>query len=76
MSQELNVQQYQNWQPKILIIATLIGAAIGLLGGYLFVNQAEKYGTQPEVTAGDGVRLGVLVLGLLRQVAALGEGAG
>lgn len=74
MSQELDVQQMNNWQTKTLLIGAVAGAAIGALAAYMFINQTEKYGTQPEITTGDGVRLGVLVLGLLRQVAALGEG--
>jgi len=38
-------------------------------------GSADRSGARPEITGGDGVRLGLLVLGLLRQVAALGEGS-
>lgn len=74
MSEELNIKQEENWRPKVLVIGAVAGAVIGAYAAYLFVNQAEKFGNKPEVTAGDGVRLGLLVLGLLRQVTALGEG--
>ena len=74
MSVDLKVKEYQNWRVKILLIGAALGAAVGLGAAYLFVNQAEEGGDRPEVTAGDGVRLGLLILGLLRQVAALGDG--
>ena len=72
MSVDLKIKEYQNWRTKTLILGTAMGAVVGLVGAYLFVNQAEE-GTQPEITGGDGVRLGLLILGLLRQVAALGD---
>jgi hypothetical protein len=47
---------------------------IGVGGAYLLIQNAEKQGNVVSVTAGDGVKLGLMVLGVLRQVAALGEG--
>ncbi|MEJ2708753.1 MAG: hypothetical protein P8074_14150 [Anaerolineales bacterium] len=70
---ELDVKSTDDWKTKALIIGAVIGAAAGAGAAYLFVQQAERSGNKPEVTAGDGVRLALLVLGLLRQVAALGE---
>lgn len=64
----------ENWKPKALIIGAAVGALVGLGAAYLFINQAERSGSKPEITPGQGVRLGVLVFGLLRQIAALGEG--
>ncbi|HEX9029045.1 MAG TPA: hypothetical protein VF823_07715 [Anaerolineales bacterium] len=59
---------------KALIIGAAAGAAVGLAAAYLLNQAAEREGRQPEITPGDGVRLGLLVLGLLRSIAALGEG--
>jgi hypothetical protein len=36
-------------------------------------RRAEKTGTEITLSAGDGIQLGVMVLGLLRAIAALGE---
>ncbi len=71
---ETGTQLEDNWKPKALILGAVIGALVGLGAAYLFSQQAEKSGTRPEMSAGDGVKLGLLLLGLLRQVAALGEG--
>lgn len=62
-----------NWKPKVLIIGGLLGTLIGVASAYLLIqNQKEEESLQ--VTPGEGVKLGVLVLGLLRSIATLGEG--
>ncbi len=70
----LTTDEIENWKPKVLLIGAALGAAVGVGAAYLFVQQAERDGTKPSMSAGEGVRLGLLVLGLLRSVAALGEG--
>lgn len=70
---EIEPEKLGNWRPKIMIIGAAAGALVGLAAAYLFVQTAEKAGNQPTITAGDSVRLGLLTLGLLRQVAALGD---
>ncbi len=63
-----------SWKRNALIIGAVIGALVGLGAAYLMIQNAERQGSQINVTAGDGVKLGITVMGLLRQVAALGEG--
>ena len=58
---------------KTLIIGTVAGAAVGLAGAFLLTRRAQETGTEIAVSTGDGVRLGVMIVGLLRAVAALGE---
>ena len=58
---------------KTIIIGTLAGAAVGLAGALLLNRKAEETGTEIAVSTGDGMRLGVMIIGLLRAVAALGE---
>jgi hypothetical protein len=65
--------EIQNWKRKVLIIGGVIGALIGVGGAYLYVQRANDPDHLPTVTPGDGVRLGLLVLGLLRSVAELGD---
>lgn len=59
---------------KTLIIGTVAGAVLGLAGALLLTRQAEESGTEINVSTGDGIRLGVMIIGLLRAVAALGDG--
>jgi len=63
-----------NWKTKALLIGAGVGLLAGLGAAYMLVQRAEKDGGRPELSAGEGVKLGLLVLGLLRQVAQLGDG--
>lgn len=68
-----NVTQ-DNWKTKVLLIGAGVGLLAGLGAAYMLVQRSEKNGTEPELSAGEGVKLGLLVFGLLRQVALLGDG--
>jgi len=56
-----------------LAIGGIIGALIGLAAAYLLWNNAEKSGGEIQVSAGEGISLSLLVMGLLRQVAKIGD---
>ena len=58
---------------RILLYGALFGAATGLIGALLLQRRAEQEGTQLSITASDGMKLGVMVIGLLRAVASLGD---
>lgn len=74
LTNEQNPNQEDQWKMKVLLIGGVLGAMTGLLGAYLLIQNAERRAMTPELSAGEGVKLGVLVLGLLRQVAQLGSG--
>jgi hypothetical protein len=73
MERDHDITDMPNWKPKVLIIGGLIGALIGVGAAYLFTQKADDPWTQPKFTGGDGVKLGLMVLGLLRGVAELGD---
>jgi hypothetical protein len=56
-----------------LIIGGLLGTLVGVASAYLLIQNRKEEETL-QVTPGEGVKLGVLVLGLLRSIATLGEG--
>ena len=58
---------------KTLIIGAAAGATLGLAAAFLLTRRAEETGTDITVSAGDGMRLGVMIVGLLRAIADLGE---
>ncbi len=70
----MNQEEFNSWKMKVLIIGAVAGAVVGLGAAYLLAQQAEREGQPPEISAGEGVRIGVMVMGLLRSIAALGEG--
>lgn len=68
------IDQDTGWRTRTMVIGALIGALAGLGGAYLLIQSSEKSGGELKITAGDGVRLSLLLMGLMRQVAELGEG--
>jgi len=58
---------------RTLLFGALIGAFTGLLAAMLLNRRAEKNENETALTAGEGLKLGVLVFGLLRAIASLGD---
>lgn len=63
----------QNWKAQTLVAGAVIGALAGVGAAYLLVKRAEDNDEPPQLSAREGVSLGLMVLGLLRQVAQLGD---
>jgi hypothetical protein len=72
----VNMDEDPNWKTKIFLFGGIIGALTGLGAAYLLVQQAERQGEQPRIGTGEGIKLGMGVLGLLRRVGELGQGRG
>ena len=56
-----------------IIISSVIGALFGATVGLMLNKRAEEH-DGPAITAGEGVSLAVMALGLLRQISQLGDG--
>ncbi len=58
-----------NLKTKTLLIGTTVGALTGLVAAVIIMQRAEKTETSPRLTAGDSVKVGMGVLGVLRMLA-------
>lgn len=58
---------------RTLLFGALVGAATGLIAAMLLNRRSEQEGTELALTTGDGMKLGVMIIGLLRAIATLGE---
>jgi hypothetical protein len=58
---------------RTIIYGVLIGAATGLVAALLLNRKAAEGDGETHITTGEGLRLGVMLIGLLRAVASLGE---
>jgi gas vesicle protein len=58
---------------KILLMGGVIGALAGAGVALLLMQRAERRGEALRVSSGEGLRLGMLLLGMLREVAQLGS---
>ncbi len=62
-----------DWKKKTMIIGALVGLIAGLVGAYMVIQRAEREMTTPKITAGDGVKIGLGVLGVLRLVSDIAD---
>jgi hypothetical protein len=70
-----------NPRQKSMIVGTIMGAALGALGGYLFTRRLEQVEGKAvpqslslrSVPPGDAAKLVIAIIGVLRGVAELGE---
>jgi high-affinity Fe2+/Pb2+ permease len=62
----------KDWKTNTLIFGAVVGLLSGLMAAFLLVRRSEKSGNELTLNTGEGFRLGMLVLGLLREIATLG----
>lgn len=58
---------------KTIIMGSVIGAVAGAISAYMLIKKAESEGEQPKLSAGEGIQVGLGVLGLMRMIAGLGK---
>jgi hypothetical protein len=58
---------------RTILFGALIGAFTGLVAAILLTRRAERNERETAITTGEGLKLGVLVFGLLRAIASLGD---
>lgn len=61
-----------NWKTKTIIMGIAIGAVAGAVSAFLMIKRAEKEETVPRLSPGEGIQVGLGVLGLMRMIAGLG----
>lgn len=62
------------WVRNTLLLGGALGAITGVGLAYLMVRKAQSRDEYLKLTSGEGLRLGLLLMGLMRSVAELGEG--
>lgn len=63
----------ESWKIKTLAFGALIGALTGLGAAFLLTRRAEQKGKPFSITSGQGIKLGMLLTGLLQQIVRLGD---
>ncbi|MEK6753102.1 MAG: hypothetical protein AABZ00_12660 [Chloroflexota bacterium] len=58
---------------RIILSGALVGALTGLIAAMLLSRRAERNERETAITTGEGLKLGVLVFGLLRAIASLND---
>jgi hypothetical protein len=63
----------ESWKTKAMIIGGITGLLAGLGAALIFIQRAEANEARPKMTAGEGVKVGIGVLGVLRLISDLGS---
>jgi len=58
---------------RTILFGALIGAVTGLVAAILLTRRAENNERETAITSGEGLKLGVLIFGLLRAIGSLGD---
>jgi hypothetical protein len=58
---------------RVLLFGALIGAFTGLVAAMILQRRAEKTGNEISLSTGEGIQLGVMIMGLLRAISSLGD---
>lgn len=66
------MEEDRSWRTRTLLIGAVIGAFLGLGVATALVQRAEQQGEAVKLNTGEGLRLGMGVLGLLRQIGQIG----
>jgi gas vesicle protein len=58
---------------RIIFFGILIGAVTGLIAALMLTRRAAQSNRTTAITAGEGLKVGASVVGLLRTIAGLGD---
>ena len=64
-------QPKDNWKTITFVIGAGVGLVCGLIAAYVIIQRAEEEESHPRLSAGDGVKVGIGVLGVLRTISEL-----
>jgi hypothetical protein len=71
----MNETPNPSWKTKILLTGTIFGALVGAGTAYLLARSAESNrGGPPEISTKDLLSTGIAIIGVIRGIAALGDG--
>ena len=62
------IEKVDHSKSKVLVVGAIIGTFTGLGVAYLLTKNAEKDGEELAISTGQGLKLGLLILGMLRQI--------
>lgn len=66
------MENQKNWKTLIFIIGGAAGLMTGLAAAYLFIKRKEQAGLDLKISSGDGLKIGLNTLSLVKMISELG----
>ncbi len=63
----------QSWKTRALLVGAVVGALAGTFAAYILIQGADQKKERPKLSAGDGVKVGLGVLGLMRMISEMSK---
>jgi hypothetical protein len=63
------MEKEKNWKATIFLVSGGIGLLSGLAAAYLIIKKREETGTSLKLTSGEGARIGMGIVTLLKMIA-------
>ncbi len=63
----------KHWKRKTMLLGAAVGSIAGLIAALMIIQRAEQQKSPPRLTAGDGIKLGLGILGVLRSLGEPGQ---
>ena len=68
------MEEDRDWKTRTLLIGFLVGVLTGIGVAFALIQRAEQQGESVKLNTGDGMKLGMGVLALIRQIGQIGGG--
>lgn len=67
------MEENQDWKNKVIILGAIIGLLTGVGAAYLYIKKAEELPERPKLTTGDGMKIGMGLVGVLKLISEFGN---
>jgi hypothetical protein len=68
------MEQNSNWKTLVLVIGGVAGLLTGLAAAFILIKKREASEGQLSINSGEGFKIGMGIVGLLKQISESGTG--
>lgn len=68
------MEENSNWKTLVLVIGGVAGLLTGLAAAFILIKKREASDGQLSINSGEGFKIGMGIVGLLKQISESGKG--